>query len=370
MHILVDIRLLSKGGHSGIEEFTCQLLQHLLRQDNANRYIFFYSGIRKSALPDFICRSVKSRTADLINWRWPNKLPLPPIDYLIKDIDIIYNPHLFFLRRKHKPQIITIHDLSFLRHPYFFSFRQQCWHWRQKIGKQIQQANLLTAVSQYTKQEIIEIFKVPEEKIKVIYPGINPLFLNESQPTENLPSLFLNPYILYLGTVEPRKNVEGVIKAFGLVKQKPAFRDFKLVIAGKLGWLYKDVATLYHRSAYRQDIKFLGSVNDNQRLALYKNAAVFIYPSFFEGFGLPPLEAQACGCPVIASDRSSLPEVLGKSAVLINPWQTNKLAEAIEAIIANSALRNRLVAAGRENSQRFSWKNSADKFIKLFYSLT
>ncbi|MDP1719233.1 MAG: glycosyltransferase family 1 protein, partial [bacterium] len=146
------------------------------------------------------------------------------------------------------------------------------------------------------------------------------------------------------------------------------FPDWQLVIAGRLGWLYSQVLKEARNSPYAADIIFLGGVESEERVSLYNSARVFVYPSFFEGFGFPPLEAQASGCPVIVANRTSLPEVLGDSALYVDPWKAGDLADQIRRLAGDARLRSELVARGIENAKKFDWRDSAAATIKLFHS--
>lgn len=177
------------------------------------------------------------------------------------------------------------------------------------------------------------------------------------------------PFILHLGTLEPRKNALAVIHAFSILKSQKKYHDLHLILAGAAGWLYQKIIRAAHTSPYAKHIHFWGKISQEEKIKLYNAAEVFVYPSFFEGFGLPPLEAQACGIPVVVSDRTSLPEVLGDSAVFIDPWKVAELAEAIAQIINNSATRQTLIKKGAENIKRFSWRETAEKTINVFNSI-
>jgi glycosyltransferase involved in cell wall biosynthesis len=169
-----------------------------------------------------------------------------------------------------------------------------------------------------------------------------------------------------MGTLEPRKNTGALVRAFDILKQDPVFRDLQLVIAGRPGWLYDDILRQIHNSPFREDIRFLGRVRTSDRVLLYNAASLFVYPSFFEGFGFPPLEAQACGIPVIASNRTSLPEILGDSAVLIDPWRIDELASAMREVLESPSASKKLVQLGLRNAERFDWEEAAKKTLKVF----
>ncbi|MBI2024896.1 MAG: glycosyltransferase family 4 protein [Candidatus Harrisonbacteria bacterium] len=360
MQILVDLRLLGRGGASGIEEYTRNITRSLLAADKINSYSFFYNGFRK--------KSPEPRFSNIIDWHLPNKIldlsarlfSFPKVDRLIRT-DLIFSPHFNILSVGRTPRIITFHDLSFLHHPQFFSGRQKFWHWLQDVRKQANAASHLVAVSDATKRDLVELLGVDPKKISVIYSGIS----KEFKPNRKSANSSTNPYILYLGTLEPRKNVPTIIKAFNLLKQKPEFRDWRLVLAGRPGWLYRDILREIKHSRFSKDIVLKGPVAGEERVKLYNAARVFAYPSFFEGFGFPPLEAQASGCPAIVADRTSLPEVVGDSAFRVNPWKPVDLAEIIE-LFSDDNMRNKMVELGLKNAARFSWEKTAAQTLDIF----
>jgi len=174
----------------------------------------------------------------------------------------------------------------------------------------------------------------------------------------NLPDKF----ILYFGTIEPRKNIIGLIRAFELLRKK---QPIKLVIAGAKGWLYQDIFKAARQSKYRREIIFTGFVEETDKPYLYNLAELFVYPSFFEGFGFPPLEAMACGVPTIVSRTSSLPEAVGQGALMIDPYHTDELAWAMEIVLSNQDLRGRLIQEGIAQAKKFSWPKCARQTLKF-----
>ncbi len=372
MRILADVRLLSRGGTSGIEEYTRNLLSAILKLDKENEYTLFYNAFRKEPLnlaePIAAYQNLK-----IVDWKVPNKildfssriLGWPAIDKLIPT-DVIFSPHFNIFKSQATPRVITFHDLSFLHHPEFFSFKQRFWHWLQDYRRQARSAAKIIAVSEFTKSDLVNLLGIPEEQVEVIYSGIDPGF--RRLPKKRL-EIFQRerdlyyPFILYLGTIEPRKNVAAVIRAFNILKRRPGYSDFRLILAGRLGWLYKGVLREAKNSPFKKDIIFWGPAKNSERVLLYNLARVFVYPSFFEGFGFQPLEAQASGCPVVVSDRTSLPEVVGDSALRVNPWNLDEIAEAIHQVIGPS--RGRLIESGLENIKRFSWEESAKRTLAV-----
>jgi glycosyltransferase involved in cell wall biosynthesis len=174
----------------------------------------------------------------------------------------------------------------------------------------------------------------------------------------------VRPFILFVGTLEPRKNIAGAVRAFNILKQRPVYHDLEFVIAGRLGWLYDEVLKEVRASPYRRSIRLWGEATRQDLVMLYNSADVFCYPSFFEGFGFPPLEAQACGTPVVASTGGSLPEVLGESALLADPARHEDIAEALHTVLSNEGEAARLRAAGFENVGRFSWERSGRETLE------
>jgi glycosyltransferase involved in cell wall biosynthesis len=285
--------------------------------------------------------------------------------------------------------ILTIHDLSFERYPEFFAskgniginyIRGRFWHKYVNARKICEQANKIITVSESTKNDLMDIYKISEEKIKVIYEGANTSRKSkvESQKSDeekffdikdkyNLPEKF----ILFLGTLEPRKNIAGIIRAFeilagGGVEHPIGCSTPYLVIAGKKGWLYDDLFKMSEKSRVKDKIKFIGYVDEDDKSSLYELASLFVFPSFYEGFGLPPLEAMACGVPVIASTVFSLSEVVGDAGILVDPYNVNEIAGAMKAVLNDDVLRARLIEKGLKRSEMFSWEKAARESLGVF----
>lgn len=366
MRILIDAKLLGKGGTTGVSGYTKEMVSALLA-NTPHDYRLFYNGFNMNPLPTEWLNNPRVST---LNWHIPNKLlqvimKIPPafgVLPLEKGEDLIFSPHFHLLPSGNIPRVVTFHDLSFIHYPQFFSPKQRIWHWWQNYAKQAREARHIIAVSEYTKADLVNILKIPAEKITVIYSGISSEFKKLS--TENL-ELRTRPYFLFVGTLEPRKNIPTLIKAFTLLKKDPQFKDYELVIAGRPG--YRSGEYFGSRTS-PSSVRFLNNVSDSDRPLLYNNARVFVFPSFFEGFGFPPLEAQACGTPVIASDRTSLPEILGDSALYFNPWKIGELAELMAKVATDNKLHQTLIARGLENVKKFTWESSAKQLNKVFES--
>lgn len=378
MKIGVDIRVLMDKQYSGISEYAYYLLREFLAHDDGNEYIFYYNSRHK--LDPKLFSWCNSRVT-FKNTAWPNKifnyilqtmLAWPKLDDITGPVDVFWSPHLNFscFGNQAGKKILTVHDLSFLRYPEFFSARKNFWHQGLNIKKLVDKYDLIIAISENTKVDLMELLGVPEEKIKVIYSGLNQdAEIISSDEAKNFKEKHdLNErFILYLGAIEPRKNVSGLVEAYNLLRDKHLpLTDYQLVLAGSRGWKNKSVYKKVADSLYRDDIKFLGYVSRAERNWLYSNASLFVYPSYYEGFGFPPLEAMSHGLATITSDVSSLPEVVGNAALTINPYSTLDLARAIETLLLDVDLRKKYATKGLERSKLFSWQKTAESYLNLF----
>ncbi|MDE1970369.1 MAG: glycosyltransferase family 4 protein [Patescibacteria group bacterium] len=367
MRIGFDLRVLSTGRVTGVEEYTLQLAKHLVPEDANNLYTFYYNAATRKLDPYFDNREVVATTH-------PNRLQnfsakilgVPFLDEITKS-DLFFSPHFLLTPLKRAPRILMVHDLSFLRFPQFFSLRQHVWLRWMNVERQIKHADHIITPSQCTKDDVVNLLHVPEKRVSTIYHGINPIFsasyrdeeIEQFKAIHKLPESF----ILYLGTIEPRKNITTLIHAAELVFQK--HDTISLVLAGNLGWLFEQCLEAIARSPYHNRIKLI-QVSSEDRPKLYQAARVFVYPSFFEGFGFQPLEAQYSQTPVVASNRASLPEILGESALLVDPYNRLDIAEAISVALTEEKTRNRLIRLGKENAVQFNWNSAVAHYRNCF----
>jgi len=261
------------------------------------------------------------------------------------------------------PSIVTIHDLAYEYFPKLFlpSDRYKLKSWTRRAVKQAVQ---IIAVSSSTKLDLIKLYQVPENKITVISNGYNSkLFNTTSKISTDILSrhqLQTGNYLLFLGTLQPRKNVIKLVQAFRLLKQ--AGYPGKLVLAGRIGWLAEETLTIIRRSPDHSDIILTGYVSESARQALYAHAACFIFPSLYEGFGVPILEAMASGCPVAAANNSSLPELVGNAGILFNPHDPAAIATAIHQLLASPTKWRQ---AGLTHTRHYSWKKCAAETLRV-----
>ncbi|NCN99776.1 glycosyltransferase family 4 protein [Candidatus Falkowbacteria bacterium] len=392
MKIGVDIRVLMDKYYSGVSEYTANLLMAILRQDKLNNYKFFYNSWHD--LGGRLDRW-QQENSELIGTHVPNKifyslqkfLAYPKLDKILGGVDIFWSPHFNFSSFSGSAsglkKIITVCDLSFLRYPEFFSWRKRLWHGGLDIKKLLRESESIVAISEHTKRDIIELIGIDAKKITVIYPGNN---ISRSQPAAAAKEHFLRqhdliidgeqgtaPFVLFVSNIEPRKNIKGLIEAFNILRNKYQsdlkLSKLKLVLAGASGWKNKAIYQAWRQSPYQKDIKFLGYISQAEKEILYDSAAMLAYPSFYEGFGFPPLEAMTFGLPVVCSNVASLPEVVGEAAIMINPFDSEEIAEALASILIDDDLRESLINKGYERAKLFSWDKTAGEYLQLFKSL-
>lgn len=374
MIIGIDIRMLAKGKKSGVEEYIINLLSNMLKLNTDIQFKLFYNGYKKVKL-DFDFLELKN--VELKNFKIPNRfldfsfqyLNFPKIDKLLGGVDVFFSPHFFSLAISKKCKLVTtFHDLSFENHKEFYSLGKRYWHFSMNPKKKALLSDKIITVSNSTKNDLIKIYNINSEKIKVIHLGLNKI-TNIHHPISkisiikekyNLPE----KYILYLGTLEPRKNIIGLIKAFENLKS-----EHKLVIAGSKGWLYKNIFKLYQNSLVKNKIIFTGFIDDEDKSLLYSLADLFVYPSFYEGFGFPPLEAMQYKTAVITSNFSSFPEAVGQAAIMINPYNINELSQAMNNLLNDENLKNNLIKKGFQQTKKFSWHKCAEETLNTLKSI-
>lgn len=378
MNIGIDIRPLISPARTGVGEYASELISAILNLDKQNKYFLFYNSYSD------VSNNVPKWRQDNVQYiitRWPNKVfngfikiaGVPKLDKIMGNIDVFFSPNLNFTSLSKKTKfVLTIHDLPFEIFPEFFSPKQRLWHKMINPKKQCERADVIMVPSENTRRDIVDRYKLNPEKIKVLYHGLPQIFykkelIGNSQKIKEKYKL-PDKFILFLGTVEPRKNITGLIRAFETAHGSlPA--DYSLVIAGTNGWNYDKIFERANLSPVKDRIKFIGYVEPEEKPALYSLAHAFVYPSFYEGFGFPVIEAMACGTPVITSNRSSLPEITQNAAYLINPDNTVSIAQGIIKILNNKNIWDFYVSQGLRQAQKFSWAATADKWLGIVKNL-
>jgi glycosyltransferase involved in cell wall biosynthesis len=371
MRIGINATLLSKQ-RLGVASYIFSLVRGLSRIDKANEYFVFTTpdgrselslnaGNFQTIIPEHDISSSLSRIlweqTGLINETKRLKL------------DILHNPdHALPVFSTNSRTIMTVHDLAFLKFPKTFSIGKRIY--KQLITKTtIKKADSIIAVSNSTRDDLIELFDIPRNRIHVIYEGIDgsckPVTDRSFISKVNNKYGLAKDFILFVGAIEPRKNIPMLLKAFQRLRSEKGFA-LDLVIAGGKGWLSQSVFDTARNLGIEDSVKFLGYVQKDELAVLYSIARVFAYPSLYEGFGFPPLEAMSCGAPVIVSNVSSLPEVVGDAALKIDPRDEGGLADAILKITTDDKLRAGLIKKGFERVKFFSWEKCARETLKVY----
>jgi glycosyltransferase involved in cell wall biosynthesis len=395
MNIGIDIRPLMTAPRTGVGEYTYELLNAIFNIDKTNQYFLFYNSSRdvSANIPNWKYDNVKIVGSHTPNKFFNTSLGLfgrPKLDKICNEkIDIWFSPNLNFTALSPKTKfILTVHDLSFELFPEFSTRKQYLWHKAVRPKKQCERAELIITPSENTKRDIVNYYKINPEKIKVIYPGIKQLTENPAGHPElvsgsidtpqkmlkqvqhdiinkyNLPEKF----ILFLGTIEPRKNIIGLIEAFEILRNKYPTVDH-LVIAGAPGWKNEKIFARAKISKYADKIHFINFVAPEDKNALYAAANLFVYPSFYEGFGFPVLEAMSIGTPVITSNRSSLPEIAGSAAYFVDPTRPDQLALAMNELLTKQNLREWHIQKGHEQVNKFSWETAAGEWLHILKNI-
>jgi glycosyltransferase involved in cell wall biosynthesis len=300
-----------------------------------------------------------------------HRLRLPiSAEVIIGALDVFYSPDFVLPpTRRGCRTLLTVHDLSFVHHPDAFvpPLRR---YLERVVPRSIERADLVLADSMHTRSDLIELFAVPPGRVSVIYPGIAPRFRSQLESGESARlreryAIGESPYVLSVGTLQPRKNYLRLIQAFVRSRANREM-DAQLLIAGGRGWLYEDILAEVEKHA---SVRLLGFVQDRDLPALYRGAVLFAFPSLYEGFGLPVLEAMGCGVPVVCASTSSLPEVAGDAALLVDPLDVDALGEAITQVLGDGDLRRAMVERGFLQASQFEWARSAAQLLDVIDSL-
>jgi glycosyltransferase involved in cell wall biosynthesis len=353
---------LSQGG--GIGRYTRELIAAFARLETTADYVLFAAGQRRADLPE--------RPGPAFRWApsqidsewfarlWHRaRLPLN-VEMWTGPVDLFHSPDFTLPPlRKGTRSLLTVHDLSFIRTPETAAPGLRTYLNR-AVPYSVGRADHILADSEATRQDLITQYETPPDKISVLYSGVDQRFkpVGDTDTLAAVRSRYEigpGPYILSVGTIQPRKNYPRQIEALKQLDQP----DLKLVIAGGRGWLESPLYDMVRSSGMEDRVKFLGFVADEDLPALYSGARVFVFPSLYEGFGLPVLEAMACDVPVVTSNISSLPEVAGDAALMIDPTDVDALASALYRALNDATERERMIATGRERVAMFSWEKAA-----------
>ena len=355
--------------NAGIGRYVRELIGALAAHDEQTPYRLFVAGASRHTLPprpgpNFVWRPARITPRWFARIWYRLQVPLP-VETFIGRVQL-YHATDFTLppTLPGVPTLLTVHDLSFVRAPEATTPVLKAYL-DKVVPCSVRRATHVLADSQATKDDLVELYGTPPEKITVLLSGVNPEFKPQHDPAlrakYNIPA---NPYIFSIGTVQPRKNYARLIEA--LAALGPEYADFHLVIAGGRGWMDSPIYQAVEQAQLADRVHFIGFAKEADLPALYSMAACVAYPSLYEGFGFPVLEAMACGTPVITSTVSSMPEVAGDAALLVDPYDTGAIADALRQLLADEALRADLVARGFEQAAQFTWARTARQLSAIY----
>lgn len=372
MRIGIDCRTIlspGRGEQAGIGHYTTNLVRHLLKHDKRNEYVLFFDSRAGRDLAE----SFEQANVTVTFFPFSQYRRFLPLAYshllttaalLRHRLDLYHAPATSLPLSYRGRSIITVHDLGIYRHPKLFPGRQFL-STKLVVPRSIRRAAKIIAVSEATQRDLRQLFRISQQRIKVIYEG----FVRE-RPSKSVVDVRakygLKRYVCFVGTLEPRKNLIRLIDGFASVANLPSLKGVDLVLAGAPGWRYDSVLKAIAKSKAKSRIRYLGYLPHQDKLQLIAGAEAFVFPSLYEGFGLPVLEAMSLGTPVITSRVSSLPEVAGTAAVFVNPLRFKEIGLAMAKVVGSPSLRKRLASDGQRRAALFTWDATARETLRVY----
>ena len=351
----------------GISQSILHLLPALATLDDESEYYLFHSRKEaRSFVPilaeHFVRRNLWTPCHHRLE-RYTLAAELSPYG-----LDVFHSPDFIPPVSGARRRIITIHDLNFMYYPQFLTAESRRYYLDQ-IEWASSDANHIVVDSHATRSDVIELLAVPPEKVTTVYLAANPLYeqaytttaVDETLRKYNLP----HGFILFVGTLEPRKNLPMLIQAYAHLLHDYGV-DVPLILVGSKGWIFDEIFTTIESLNLTKYVRHLAGVFDEELAHLYHAAGVLVTPSFYEGFGLPALEAQHCGCPVVVSNRGSLPEIVGSEGLMLDPEDTAVWVEALNLVLTDSHKRNTMIEIGQTQAKKFSWRKTARDTLAVY----
>ena len=375
MKIGIDCRTIldpKSGEAAGVGHYTYNLVSRLLELDKKNKYVLFFDkGVGDAG-------SFKRKNSEIRFFPYKEYKKFLPIAYshlLISSfvsretLDVFHSPASTIPLAYNKNAVVTIHDLAIYKNPKWFP--KQYFSTKVSVPQSLRKAREIIAVSEYTKQDLIDILKISKEKISVILNGVEKredIDKKDSKDREKIKEKFSikKDFILFIGTLQPRKNIAGLIAAFDKLRGNKIFENYQLVIAGKKGWDYKDIFEKVRNKALTKKVLFTDYISQEDKIRLLNAASCFCFPSFYEGFGLSILEAMQQGTPVITSNTTSTKEIGGEATLLVDPYKSSSIAQALKKVLGDDNLRRSLIQKGYNHVEKFSWKKCAKETLEIY----
>ncbi len=366
MRIGIDARLVYYS-QAGIGQYILHLVNGLAQVDRDNQYVLLQSRKDDTEIldrPNFRRVSLWTPSHHRLERYSLN------VELVRLGLDVLHSPDFIPPHRPACKSVITVHDLAFLLYPHFLTKESARYYGH--IDQAVRWTDHIIAVSESTKRDTIQHLGVPQDKITVVHEAANPIFrpLDKSAARQEVLDRHGvdGPFVLFVSTIEPRKNVPTLLRAVWQLMQCYK-EDVRLVLAGGRGWLFEDAFAVVEELDLDGRVHFVGRVPSEDLLHLYNAAEMLAHPAFYEGFGLPPLEAMACGLPIIVSNVASLPEVVGDAGLLIDPNDIDELTVAMWRVLNDSALREEMRQKGLRQAARFSWERAARETMAIYKSV-
>lgn len=352
MVIGIDASRIENNDKTGVENYTREVIARLINLDKKNNYILYSRCTLNFGLTDNAINKVLKFPMFWTQIRLA-------IEMLFKAPDLLFIPSHTVPLIHPKNTVAVIHGLEYEYFPKCYSWRERL---KNKIGTYLsaKRAKIIITPSQNTKHDLIRLYKIVAKKIRVVYPGISTVVNWPTRQDGNVP----DPYCLFIGRIEHRKNIIRIIKAFEKIKKEKKI-PLRLILAGKDGYGSKQIKDCIANSEFKTEISLTGYISDQEKNVLLKNTSVFIFPTLYEGFGFPILEAMNLGAPVITSNIGSASEVAGEGAILVNPRSIDEIAYSVYKVLSDSDLRENLIKKGYENAKRFNWDECAKKILEI-----
>lgn len=372
MKIALELQPAIKN-RTGVGWYTYELIKRLKSSEN-EYFAYIFNFLERNdlnrELGELNIETVVSKYIPygIYNRLW-NYVPISYNNLFPEKADIYHFFNFLVPPRVKGKVIVTVYDMVYKQYPETMA-KKNIARLERDLIRSVNRADIIITISENSKKEIIEYLNIPESKIEIVYPGVELQQYNKTysaiekeciKKKYNLPE----EYILYLGTLEPRKNIESIIDSYAQYKKNYTGK-LKLIIAGKKGWMFESIFEMVKKNNLQEDIIFIGYVDERDKPLLYKMSRMFIFPSLYEGFGMPVLEAMAAGVPVITSNNSSIPEVAGEAAILLNAQDIEGMVVAINQLDKDSSLRKKLILEGLKQSSKFTWENSIEQLISVY----
>jgi glycosyltransferase involved in cell wall biosynthesis len=376
MYIAIDT-LAAKSLHHGMGVYVFNLVNRLVKIGSEHKFLIYLTQNNSQYFNSSNnIKRVFITSNRLLRIAWENTLL--PFALQREAVTLFWGPSNFLPNIKFCKYIGTIHDVTAIAFPKYLPILRR-FHYKNSIKNAVRVADRIVGISKQIKNDLIQHLKVPEQKISVIPNGLDEKFLNQAktpfntvqQITPKLKEKYSLPdsFIFTLGVLEPKKNFTNLVRAYAIIKSKITTEGLpKLVIGGskKYGWQNQEFFKTVEDTNLKNEVIFTGKIEHEDLPFIYQTAKVFILPSIHEGFGLPVIEAMACGTPVITSNVSCLPEIAGDAAILVNPYDPKEIADALLLVLSNENQRKELIEKGRTNALRFSWDKTAQQLLQIF----